>query len=198
MTFVESDLTFEFLDAEWQVMRYDTHRYFKILSGAGLKGVDFIGIYRKQEVVFIEVKNFRTNHPTKPPNYTIFEDTEAFIHQIADKLEDSLQAVQIIKKVLLRKWWYRFYLQTKKWWPRFLIKNRDWYYWHRLYKLAQKKHRRTLVLWLEIDHHYAPFSRKKLKKLIDQHLEVELLELVQRVEIGDRNSPVFASSVEVS
>jgi len=56
MIFKESDLTFNFSQKEWEIIRYDTHRYYKILSGAGLKGVDFLGIYQKNKVVFFEVK----------------------------------------------------------------------------------------------------------------------------------------------
>jgi len=62
MTFLESGLQFDFTPTNWRVMKYDTHRYFKILSGAGLKGIDFIGIHKEEALIFFEVKHFRTNN----------------------------------------------------------------------------------------------------------------------------------------
>ena len=197
MTFEESDLQFHFLPAYWRVKKYDTHRYFKILSGAGLKGVDFLGILQEKEVIFFEVKNYRTHHPTKPPSYLIFEDTEAFINRITNKLKDTLQAINIIHLYLERKWWFRWYLKWEQYLPNRIIQDRDWYFWYQVYKIGQHSHRRTLVLWLEIDHHYAPFSRVKLKALLDKALEKELSSLVEAIEIADLDAPVFRQQLKV-
>jgi len=65
MQLKESALLFDFEETDWIVKKYDDHRYYKSLSGAGLKGVDFIGIFQQEKVVFIEVKNFRAKHPTR-------------------------------------------------------------------------------------------------------------------------------------
>ena len=39
--FIESDLQFYFPD-HWAVREYDNHRFYKNLSGLGLKGLDFL------------------------------------------------------------------------------------------------------------------------------------------------------------
>ena len=110
MTFQESDLKFEFSDTHWLVKKYNTHRFFKILSGAGLKGVDFIGIYQNEQVVFWEVKNYRTKHRDKIQSYLVIDNTPVFIEKIVRKVVDTLTAISVVHQYLRRQWWYRFYI----------------------------------------------------------------------------------------
>lgn len=197
MIFQESDITFNFEDARWQIKQYDTHRYYKILSGAGLKGVDFLGILNQEKVVFFEIKNFHSNHPTQTSSYLIFDEQEKFIEKIADKLEDSVRAINVIIALMTKKRWYRLFIKWKKWIPRFLIKNKDWYFWHQIHQLGQQLNNQILVLWLEIDSPLSATDRQLLKKLLDTTLEKELTDFVGEVLIADYKHPVFETSLKV-
>ena len=177
MIFKESDLSFNFSADHWVIKKYDTHRYFKILSGAGLKGVDFLGIYEGKQVVFFEVKHFHTNHPTKPPSYLIFQDLEAFIAKIVDKAHDLIRAISIINQYLERKWWFRLFLKSSAFFPAFLIKNRDWYFWYRVAQLmwVPLKEQPTFVLWLEIEAVLTEKTKDKIHQQIKARLSTCLL-----------------------
>jgi len=95
--FQESGLTFQF-NEDWVVNKYDEHRYFRRLAGEGLKGVDFLGIYKKEELVLIEVKNYRIRYKEKPPTaiYNIIENPEILAEKIQKKAEDTLKAIRRI------------------------------------------------------------------------------------------------------
>ena len=72
--FEESDLVFHF-NQDWVVRKYDEHRFYKTISGLGMKGVDFIGIFKAEQVVFIEIKNYRIRYEGKTlqPLYDVFD-----------------------------------------------------------------------------------------------------------------------------
>ena len=90
-----SSLRFNFNDKAWQyVMKYDSEPespqldYDKINNAiVGTKAVDFIGIYREQELTFFEVKNLK--------NYRI--ETKARI-ETGDKKDERLD-IEVAKKV---------------------------------------------------------------------------------------------------
>jgi len=198
MLFKESNLSFRFSKGHWKIKKYDTHRYYKILSGAGLKGVDFLGIFEEKKIIYFEVKNFRSANPNKVQVYSIFEDTEGFIHQIAAKLMDTRKAIDIIARYLQRKWWYRLYLKSKSFFPEFLIKTRDWFFWHQIIKISRKKEQQVLVLWLEIDQQWPSFSNEIMKQQIDEELENKLADYVDYVQIANSNQPVFPATLSVN
>lgn len=198
MIFYESDMKFEFDDAHWHIKKYDTHHYYKILAGRGLKGVDFVGILDQQKVVFFEIKNFHTNLPTSKNPFLILEDPKTFISNIADKLEDSVRAIDIIITLLKRKKWYQFFLKWQRFIPILFIKNKDWYFWHQIHQIGLDKKRQTLVLWLEIDSPISAADLKKLKASIDISLEQELSEFVGEVLIADKKYPVFTNNLTVT
>ena len=184
MIFQESDLIFEFSEKEWEVLQYDTHRYYKILSGAGLKGVDFLGIYQKTQVVFFEVKHFRS--PIEET--TSFQLGAKFNDLIVGKLADSIRAIRVIHQYLGRKWWYRLYQQFASYIPIFLVRNKDWYFWHRLFFIIQRKDQMQFVLWLE--------GEVVFQKLTT--LEHEVLNLVGQFDVVNIKKPVFKKSLIVT
>ncbi|MEM1123114.1 MAG: hypothetical protein AAGJ18_21910 [Bacteroidota bacterium] len=183
MIFQESGLLFTFSEKTWDVLQYDTHKYYKILSGVGLKGVDFLGIYQKRQVVFWEVKHFRS--PISKDHK--FELSPDFEGQIVGKLVDSIRAIRVIHQYLERKWWYRAYQKFKGYFPSFLIKNQDWYFWYRLHQLISSKEQMQFVLWLEIGG-----AHKDLAVL--KH---DCLDRVGEFHLANLANPVFQETLKV-
>ena len=54
--YIEREVELMF-DNEWKVVKFDEHRYYRRLSGYGLKAVDFLAIHVEMGVAFIEMKN---------------------------------------------------------------------------------------------------------------------------------------------
>lgn len=198
MTFQESDLTFNFSDDDWEVIRYDTHRYYKTLSGVGLKGVDFLGIYKKEQVVFFEVKHFRSPQFINSTSYPILEDPDTFTNRITGKLNDTIKAIRVIVQYFERKPWYRLYLRYNYLIPSFFIKNKDWYFWYRLHLLTQQKELITFVLWLEIESKNNVYSIENTPILLGEELKNNLLSIIGKVKIVDRKNPAFKASLIVN
>lgn len=198
MTFRESDLKFQFSDNEWQVKKFDTHRYFKILSGVGLKGIDFLGVYLEKQVVFFEVKNFHSNHPTKENNYLIFEDLSTFVEKVALKVEDTFTTINVISQYLLRKWWYRLFLKSSNWVPKALIQHKDWYFWYKIKILLDQKKEVIFVLWLEITSEDSTNNTRKLRESVESNLKKRLKAYRLMVILTCKNTPAFADSISVS
>jgi hypothetical protein len=198
MIFYESDLKFNFSNKHWRIKKYDTHRYYKILSSAGLKGVDFLGLFQTDTIIFFEVKNYRNPTATKPPTYLLFDDTDAFIDHISHKLEDTTTAINVIIQYLQKKPWFRFFLKWKRFIPTFLIKNRDWYFWYLINEKRKLSDNKILILWLETDVVLTEEKRKALITTIDKKLESNLNGLVDRVEIPHKKQPLFKPHLIVS
>ena len=198
MTFQESDLKFQFSDAAWQVIKYDTHRYFKILSGAGLKGIDFLSIYQGKQVVFFEVKNFHTHQPTKNGAYQIIENTQEFIENIIGKMEDTLSAIKVVTQYFHRKWWYRFFLTYHRFIPNIFIQQKDWYFWHRIQALINNSDEWRFVLWLEIDGSVTPATKEALRIIIQKALANKVLSNKGIWIIANMEQPAFPTSLTVT
>jgi hypothetical protein len=112
--FSESELHFKF-PVDWIVHKYDEHRFYRYLSGSGLKGVDFIAIHQG-ELILIEVKNYVTR--SKKENYDPMEplliNPALYVKRYLRKFEDTLQLLDIIDRYYNRKWWYRNLFQPFK------------------------------------------------------------------------------------
>jgi len=197
MILYESDLEFNFDDTYWQVKKYDDHRYYKKFSGAGLKGVDFIGIYKRKKVVFIEVKNFRDKHPTREEPFKVLQETKTFINSIADKLEDTFRATTAINAYFKKKWWYRLYVQSASYLPLKLFPQQDWLFWHQVYQLAQQKEQIEFVLWLEIEERISEKGKVDLSNHIDDMLESQLTEFTNEVIVASVERPIYEESLQV-
>lgn len=197
MTFLESGLQFDFTPTNWRVMKYDTHRYFKILSGAGLKGIDFIGIHKEEALIFFEVKHFRTNNPNSKTTFLIFDDTALFIQNITAKMEDTITAIKVIIKYLNRKAWYRYFLKLEQYIPSQLLQQKDWYFWHQIHQLRSANTSNSFVIWLEIDSDYSEMADDTFWQSLQSKLTQELEQFNIRPILANRKTPVFSDDLNV-
>lgn len=150
MTFTESNLRFTF-QKQWKIEKYDTHKYYQGLSGAGFKGVDFLGILEDRQLVLFEVKNYtiRNHHMKAPVQQELLDRPELLAQTVSKKVTDTLHTISLVQKYYQRKWWYRnFFSVFRKWY----IPSRDWIFWTRAYELSQKTENIWAVLWLESDY----------------------------------------------
>lgn len=178
--FSESNLKFQF-DNNWEVIAFDKTNYYKILSGYGLKGVDFLGLLHHETPVLIEVKNYkwRVQSPKAPDIKDILGDDPQLIDMFIGKIEDTLSAVRIIYKLLNRKWSYRLLKKVNTWLGTAMYLRSDWQFWTQLYEnIYIHNNRPHYVLWLRTEKDYPEFSEAQilalkatLRKEIDWHFE---------------------------
>ena len=185
--FKESGLVFQF-NEDWVINKYDEHRYFRRLSGAGLKGVDFLGIYKKEELVLIEVKNYRIRYKEKPPTaiYHIIENPEILAKKIQQKARDTLQAIRVVNKLYKRNWFYKLWMPILK-----LLRNSSftvntWLFWTRAQSLIDNNSFK-IILWMENEEEYDKYTkedvlafRKKVQLLLDKsehQIKFEILDI---------------------
>lgn len=196
MTFLESNLQFNFDASNWKVLKYDAHKFYKTFSGAGLKGVDFVGIYQGEKLIFFEIKNFRI-HPTKPDaTFIVFEDTDLFVEQLKGKMEDTLTAIKVIVKYLQRKFWYRTFLKLEGFLPKSLVKNQDWYFWHQINTLRNSNSSQIFVLWLEIDSNYKTKTNATFFDELQEKLSEAFKHLAIKPKISNLKKPVFRKTLD--
>ncbi|MEM6320004.1 MAG: hypothetical protein AAF960_20195 [Bacteroidota bacterium] len=185
MVFKESGFSFDFPDDDWQIIRFDQHRYFKILSGAGLKGVDFLGIYQKKRLVFIEVKHFRTpaGKPFKP--YPILTNTTEFVQQIEQKYLDSVRLLNIVYQYLRRKWWFRWFEKGTSAFSDTLFQKSSTYFWRQAYLLSQMPEKCQLNLFLEINPYESTLPKNAFFEKVEGLLAGLLEKEVGKVVVGN-------------
>ena len=189
MTFDESGLQFKF-SSKWIVRKYDEHAYFRGLSGSGLKGVDFIAIRNRKELIFIEVKNYRTRHNTKMNRSfdVVVKPVKELGEELKRKSEDTLLAMDAIMQYYNRSWWYR--LTKKIWlnWP-WLFANRA--FWTQAdFLLHQSLH---YVIWLALDED----DPKNYEQELWKYLEHEKIEGVDRISVASGSQSPFEGEVMV-
>ncbi len=109
-------------DQEWDVIKFDEHRYYRIVSGLGLRGVDFIAVHPIFGLALIEMKNY-----TKGKR-SISNDLEA---KMLAKRKDTIRLINIINRYYNRQIYFRilFFIGWKKLFPD------EWKIW-----LQAKKH----------------------------------------------------------
>jgi hypothetical protein len=163
--FLESELRFTF-PKDWIVYRYDEHRFYRYLSGSGLKGVDFIAVHQ-EELILIEVKNYATRFEKKDydPMEILLTNPAYYIKRYRRKFEDTLRLLDIINQYYNRKWWYRKLFQPfKSYFSKSSILKRETGFWSKAIEISQKKVGVKLILWLEL----APnFDNGKAKNIND-------------------------------
>ncbi|MEO1625111.1 MAG: hypothetical protein AAFV25_08125 [Bacteroidota bacterium] len=147
-SFEESGLQFVF-GADWWVKKFDEHRYYKWLSGSGLKGVDFIGINAQQQLILMEVKNYRRRNSKQSPEHLV-PDVDHLSQAFVEKVMDSRRVIRTVVRYLNRKWWYRPALRLSKWLAPSVRWRWDGYFWQLADQLLSDASQRVvLVLWLE-------------------------------------------------
>lgn len=190
MEFIESGLHFRFAE-EWVVKKYDAHRFFQGLSGAGLKGVDFLGIL-EEELYLFEVKNFRRrqNWQAENPLEAILAGPAAFAEEIAYKVEDTLLAIDAIWQYYNRKWLFRRLLPAFR---RLPVTENDWRFWARAYALMQHPEQVNVVLWMETER-----ARPALLEEVTGALQSHLQDRAGSVRIALRGRHDFLRGFELA
>ncbi len=177
MRFEESSRTFVF-DPKWQVTRFDHHRYFRWLSGQGLKGIDFVAIQPNESLLFIEVKNYRKEVPSAEKVAEVF----------CEKIWDSVRIVDVIQQYYKRHFFFRVVRSWIRRWPH---RFGEWGYWTELSELLENPMNCHFILWVEGENLEAPY------------LEAIIHHVSQRIEEGyrfhllpyERNSQSFGFEV---
>jgi hypothetical protein len=166
-TFTESGLQFSF-GPQWAVKQYDAHRFFQGLSGAGLKGVDFIAT-DGERLLLVEAKNYRPQAHLRQsdPLAAVLAAPEAFAAAIAQKAADTLRGIAAIGGYYERKWLFRLLRPG-------LLRLRPsllpWRFWAHVHQLAQSPERITLVLCLETEQP-EPGLRRQIAQSLEQRLQ---------------------------
>ena len=148
MTFHESGLVFHFSD-DWLIRKFDSHTFYRGLSGSGLKGVDFLVLPPSGPLLLLEVKNYfnrdpRVNAPVRQEQLPVSEE---LAKKLPEKSMDTLVAIDAIHQYYLRKWSYRFLLP---WLLRLRWKNSDWVFWTLAYQRTHVDRMARLVCWIEV------------------------------------------------
>ncbi|MCB0704912.1 MAG: hypothetical protein KDC34_06355 [Saprospiraceae bacterium] len=187
--FHESGLDFRF-DNRWIIRKYDEHTYYRGLSSAGLKAVDFIGIYQDTRAVFIEVKNYGQRSPKKAEE--ILLDPDPFIERMLKKITDTRIGIRAIHGYFSRNWIYRLLyprlinLPLRNW-------NRaSWVFWAQLYHRVCEKQELEVIFCLEFLDSYEGVPHEVQKAAIHKITTV----LMQGSEAGKQQVRVLINLMD--
>ncbi len=187
LVLLESGMQYAFDPQVWAVRDYDAHTFFAGLAGAGLKGIDFLTIFRTRRLVFWEVKHFRYNQgahsgaPNLPP--------DALAEQLITKVRDTIRGVGAVGGYYERLWRYRMlrnYLQH------FPTQRSDWAFFTRVNQLLLHAERCELLVWLEAD----PLPENYRRSLY-QLLQQELGHRMGHIRIVHSADPPYRASLRV-
>lgn len=132
---------------------YDRHTYFKGLSGAGLKGVDFIGIWQQKHLFLFEVKNFR--YDSRGLRRKAVDSRLSEPHQIADELiakaADTIRAINLIARYFSTRFLFRLFYPILSY-VKYVAP--EWYFWSQANVLCQQPY--SYVCWLELEPAHYP------------------------------------------
>jgi hypothetical protein len=187
MIFEESGLLFTFSDA-WDVRAFDDHRYYRWLSGRGLRGVDFIGLHQGK-LVLIEVKNFRRREgmSTTDAFQAVREDPASFAMKLVGKVNGSLEIVQAVNDAHRRRWWFPLFLRLPDPWKQRFPQR---YFWYVTSELALDPANCTFVLWLDADS-----DTSGAEETIMHLLHQNLTEKIRHIILAGRNRTSSISEV---
>jgi hypothetical protein len=201
MHYTESDLHFQF-DPSWIVRKYDHHRFYKGLSGAGLKAVDFIGIYKGKEVIFLEVKNYKVRFRGKPlqPMIDRLQHPELFVESIVRKVYDSMLGVDVIRQYFERNPLYRWIYPLLEKIPLRFFSKSSWLFWTHVHELMHLPDAVHVIIWLELEHNYEEFpelSVEAVRNKIREQLEQQLNEVAGKIHLAHTGAVPFRPSLKV-
>lgn len=175
ISFRESDLRLSFARRRWAVRKYDAHDYYLGLSGAHLKGVDFLAVQEGRRLVFLEVKNY-------PGAAGRRLSSEQLAAELMGKIADTFTGIDAICTMLERKRLYRFASPLLPYLP---AQNYDWPFWHQAGLLSALPRKCTAVLCLEN-------TTEGLRRELQPQLQEGLQDIVGRIifaEAGSRPLP---------
>lgn len=185
MTFHESGLVFHFSD-NWLVRKFDSHTFYRGLSGVGFKAVDFLVLPPSGPLLLLEVKNYfnrdpRVNAPVRPEHLPIPEELAKKLHE---KSMDTLEAINTIHQYYQRKWSYRLLLP---WLLRLRWKNSDWIFWTLAYQRAHVDRTARFVCWIEVDDGQTEWAEALNEALLSFPFESPFEPLL----IGTKHNPFY-------
>lgn len=119
--FVEREVEAIF-DKDWLVIKLDEHRYYKRLSGKGVRAVDFLAVHSEFGLVMIEMKNYLKGKTSIPSDIDLV---------MLNKKKDTLRLISIINMYFKRQWYFRLitFIGIERLYPK------DWLIW-----IYAKKH----------------------------------------------------------
>lgn len=173
--FEESSYRFVF-NEDWELIKYDAHRFYRSLSGQDLSGVDFAGIYKNEYVYLFEIKNFKQYNKKRAPIKSI----DDYTHELEEKAKDSLVLIRVIYKYMQRKWLYRLLIPLLRKLPSL---HKEWYFWTRLYELSVVDQKVKFVLLQNAEFDLEDVLSQLTKSLGDKYEEVICADLKYNVRI---------------
>ncbi len=177
--FQESGVSFVF-NQNWLVRPYDKHTYFKGLSGAGLKGVDFLGIHNGDHLVLMEVKNYLPD-PAGRRNRQIAQRLAApedIGMSLASKMLDTLHAIDLIHRYFRTRLGYRLAHPLLPW-----VKQAapEWYFWTVAKRLLDL--RVSMICWMELEtdqtHLVSSIRETANREVQSRNLQIDILPFAQ-------------------
>jgi len=190
--FTESGLDFTF-NKDWVVKKYDSHRYYKGLSGVGLKGIDFIALNIEENLaVFFEVKNYRTRYRVEnsEPIYPNPKAPDILGQALSEKVKDTLLAIDAITTYYQKSFLYRLFLPLIL---RLPLYRPDRFFWTKVSHCIHQHHNLQVVLWVELEH-IDPIYMDQLNTIVDRLLQEEPIQ----VFLADTRQHPFLSSLQVA
>lgn len=147
MTFEESGLRFHFPD-DWLVRKFDSHKFYRGMSGFGFKGVDFVALPPEGPLLLIEIKNYFNRNPrvNAPVPQDQLPAPDVLAAKLHEKSEDTLKAILAIQRYYLRSWSYRVFLPLAFRWRR---NKSEWVFWTLVFQRAHNDKQAQFVCWLE-------------------------------------------------
>ena len=162
--FSESGFEFRF-DKSWDIIKYDEHRFYRMLSGNDMSGVDFAGILNQEEAYLIEVKNF-----SQYPVDKIDKSIEELCQELIEKGKDSIQLIEVIQKYYKRKFLYKSFYKLV---CRIPWLQPEWFFWTELHRLSIKENKVSFVLMID-----SKFDSIKIGEVLSSELEEYYTEVI--------------------
>ena len=176
--FTESGIEFLF-NEEWVVKKYDGHPYYKKISGLNMKGVDFIGIYKGESLVFMEVKNYRIRYLGKTLQglYDVFDTPKQLAKKVLKNFNDSKNGILVINNFLSNNWLLKPILPLFKKIPLMKWKKNDTLFWLHCQQLIERN-QLTNILLLETNDKYPDYPHidiRQFRKNLASHIKPAML-----------------------
>lgn len=183
MRFEESGLFFAFSDA-WEVRPFDDHEYYRWVSGLGVRGVDFVGIYQ-DKLVLLEVKNYRRRAGMGASDafQAVRDNPEAFAEKMSEKVSGSIRCMRAVNSSYQRRWWFSWFERLPDRWKRRSPRS---YFWYTVAEMTHDTSNCIFILWLEADTNTQATEQK-----LQQRLREILKEKVKQVVITGPGRPTF-------
>lgn len=164
----------------WLVRPYDKHTFFQGLSGAGLKGVDFLGMHNRDHLVLMEVKNYLPDPDGR--RYRQISQRlaapEAIGASLASKMQDTLRAIDLIHRYFQTRLGYRLAYPFLPWMKQAAP---EWYFWTHARKLMD--FRVSMICWmgLQADQaHLASLIQEVANREVEgRNLQIDILPFSQ-------------------